>query len=124
MRKLTLLLFVAILGFTNYSYVQITSSDEFITGDAVYTSHVIIKIPGFTIEQHNKLAASYLKRQDVHIEYYCLEAGILIMHYNHFGLSNADIEHSVKTELQRTTKSPNIRILDVETRDEDEDSRC
>ncbi|MBT8196419.1 MAG: hypothetical protein HKO56_00995 [Bacteroidia bacterium] len=125
MRKVTLVLAIVLIAFGNYSFLN--SSDEvnlLENEDPVYTSHVIIKIPGFTLEQYNALSSTYMKRQDVDIEYYCLEAGILIMHYNHFGLSNADIQQSVRSELNRTIKNANIRILDVETRDENADSRC
>lgn len=125
MKKSILLLAVLLFGFGNYGFLKVADgSNSKNNVDAVYTSHVIVKISGFTLEQYNALSSNYLKRQDVDIEYYCLEAGILIMHYNHFGLSNADIQQSVKSELRRVIKSSNIRILDVETRDEDEDSRC
>ena len=92
--------------------------------DATFSSHLIVKVPGLTLEQYNKVAAAYLKRADIEIAYFCLEAGIIALHYSHAGLSDADLKVSVKTDLKRMIKNANITILDVETKSSDADSRC
>jgi len=119
MKRVTYLL-VAL--FTMLSICSSTSMQA--QNEMTNASHVIVKIEGLTLEMYNTIAVAYMKNPDVDIPYYCLDAGVIAMHYKHSGLSDADVQLSVKTELKRIIKNTNIRILDVETRDTEDDSRC
>lgn len=119
MKKFTYL-FIILL-----SVMSLLNSNQLLAQDRTSnSSHVIVKIEGLTLEQYNAIATAYLKNPDVEIPYYCLDAGVIAMHYKHGGLSNADVQVSVITEIKRIIKHSNIRILDVETHSADDDSRC
>lgn len=123
MKNLSYLFIVLFMAFSTVGILTINSSAN-AQSKHTHSSHVIVKVPGLTLEQYNKVAAYYMKIADVEIAYYCLESGIMAFHYNHSGLSKADVQSALKAQLQKLIKNSNIRILDVEMRSAEDNSRC